>query len=485
MCSGSKCAALGGGITVKKTIVLLLLAAMAVSLLAGCGSESERQGYRSSGSFIAAAAGPEEDEDSPLDDPTVEEANAVNCISFAGLRQWYEATRDLPWAEREEAFKEKFNVEFRRYIDLAMLFEHVEPGTGNVKLVDFSAIRYGEFKDFVGWKAVWNTYYSPADGKFHQQKAVSAFKKAGYNIPANDRIVGIFKFDTDGDGKVDKIVYALLECFNILTERQVIQNVPKPVPNPTPTPTPSPPPDPSVEKYYSFQVDYVDSDNKVLHPTFSTKVRKGTSYDYTKETTLSISGYVIDKTSGDTAYASSRAADRDVKIVVRYRRGGGGGGGGSGGGGGGGTVTVYTVTVRYLHENGTQLASPYAENVYKGKTYDVSERVTKVITGYSWVRTDGDPKGTANGNVVITVWYKTTRDTTPGQYVPEWQEGLQPGTYPAQDGSGDKWEVPPENGVPKDEPGNDIPSVTPLPEEKSQPPLEGTEKIDGSWDNPV
>jgi hypothetical protein len=327
----------------KKALFFVMVALVAMTI-AGCDKDEERPSYETTAMQLGGVE-PAVDEDSPLEDPTAEEANAANCVSFAGLKQWWGSDGYGSKSEKEAAFLAAFNSDFRRYPDLNALFEHVEPGTGGSRAVSFTTQSYSEFLKSSKWSAVWNTYYSPADKSYHQQKKVGGFDKAGYNIPADDRVVGTFGFDLDGDGKADKVVHALLECFNILTEREVIKSVPKPkpVPIPTPAPEPTPTPEPNAEIYYSLRVKYLlDGSGGALRSPYETKTRKGTAYDLSSKTTLNISGYYISRKTGDTALVSSKSANQNVEITVWYKRsssGGGGGGSGSGSGGGGNNPT--------------------------------------------------------------------------------------------------------------------------------------------------
>ncbi|MDR2063975.1 MAG: hypothetical protein LBQ02_04315 [Candidatus Nomurabacteria bacterium] len=476
----------------KKVFLFLLVIIMVAGSLAGCADNSGSAGsgraaYKVESAYadtVPEEATPEDDGESPLVDPTMEAANAVSCISFAALYQWYGSVTDGTKAEREKLFFDAFNAEFRRYPDIRALFEHVAPGTGGAKVVEFKTQPYSEFLKSSGWKAVWNTYYSPADRSYHQQKKVGRFSKAGYNIPANDRTVGIFGFDLNGDGKTDKWVHALLECFNILTEREVIKNIPKPTPTPAPTPTPTPAPVVDA-KEYSLAVKYVRKDdlNKELATAYTSTVKAGAWYNLTEKTQKSISGWVRDSIAGDTPQIKGYAS-QDVVIYVKYYKASGGGSGGSGGSSGGGSSgKVFDVTIEFKHvdDKDPLVVSPYTAQTAAGGAYDVrgviSGRQTLTSNGrtfYATGKVDGTTYGTATANVKIVVYYETR----------EWQQ-LPEGRYYVPDGSGEVIKVEPEAGAPKDEPGTDIPSQSNPPAPTPQPIAPGTESVTGTPSDPI
>ncbi|MCL2094551.1 hypothetical protein FWH13_00270 [Candidatus Saccharibacteria bacterium] len=157
-------------------------------------------------------------------DPTRTSANDHNnSVSFIMLDAWYRTYAHLPHAEREAKMMEYFNSTWRLYPDIATTFNHAAPGNGGKEIVGFTAQPFGTFRNNIGWSAFYNTYFNSTRQSFSQSNRVPGFRYNPWNInlTADQRHVGTFTF---ADGQV---AYALIECFNILTERHVIRDVPR------------------------------------------------------------------------------------------------------------------------------------------------------------------------------------------------------------------------------------------------------------------
>ena len=86
----------------------------------------------------------------------------------------------------------------------------------------------------------------------------------------------------------------------------------------------------------------------------------------------------------------------------------------SGGGGGGGTPKTYTLTIKYVYEDGTVAAKTYTATYQKGKTYSVT---SPVLDGYT--ASEKVVKGTMPGNdLTVTVTYTRSSVPTPDPDTP-------------------------------------------------------------------
>lgn len=75
-------------------------------------------------------------------------------------------------------------------------------------------------------------------------------------------------------------------------------------------------------------------------------------------------------------------------------------------------TTTYTITVKYVDQDGERLADSYTTSKNAGSKYDVSAQAAKAIEGYTIDRVDGAVKAdTLRSNVTVTVHYKQNTDT--------------------------------------------------------------------------
>ena len=97
-------------------------------------------------------------------------------------------------------------------------------------------------------------------------------------------------------------------------------------------------------------------------------------------------------------------------------------------------IPRYTVTVRYVDEEGNAVAPAYtSDSLKEGSAYDVTAQTAPAIQGYTYKATTGDPlTGTLDGNKVVTVVYtKDAVDPTPAK-----PEPAKPGDTPHTGDSG-------------------------------------------------
>ena len=97
-------------------------------------------------------------------------------------------------------------------------------------------------------------------------------------------------------------------------------------------------------------------------------------------------------------------------------------------------ILRYTVTVRYVDEEGNAVAPAYtSDSLKEGSAYDVTAQTAPAIQGYTYKATTGDPlTGTLDGNKVVTVVYtKDAVDPTPAK-----PEPAKPGDTPHTGDSG-------------------------------------------------
>ena len=81
-------------------------------------------------------------------------------------------------------------------------------------------------------------------------------------------------------------------------------------------------------------------------------------------------------------------------------------------------IPCYTVTVRYVDEDGNTIAPAYtSDSLKEGSAYDVTAQTAPAIQGYTYKATTGDPlTGTLDGYKVVTVVYtKDAVDPTPAK----------------------------------------------------------------------
>jgi hypothetical protein len=183
-------------------------------------------------------------------DSTETRANQSGSVSYSLLDYWYDyCARNhshATHAEKEACLKDFINREARFYTNIAGLLDHQLPGAGGAEIETLTVRNFSTFKSQMGWSQVYNTYLK--NGKYNQQTGVNGFNRAGYNITANDRLVVTATFKG-----VSGELHWLIECFNFLTEKQTIINVPqKPQPPTAVTPppettNPSLPPTPPTE----------------------------------------------------------------------------------------------------------------------------------------------------------------------------------------------------------------------------------------------
>ncbi len=75
----------------------------------------------------------------------------------------------------------------------------------------------------------------------------------------------------------------------------------------------------------------------------------------------------------------------------------------------------YTVTVNYLDAQGNKIAESYVSQPYgSGLNYNVENLNAPAISGYTYLRTEGDPlSGVFDGNKVINVYYAVSNPYVP------------------------------------------------------------------------
>ena len=106
------------------------------------------------------------------------------------------------------------------------------------------------------------------------------------------------------------------------------------------------------------------------------------------------------KESSVSGYSTSVKTQGNVTTITNTRKS-------SGGGGGGGTPKTYTLTIKYVYEDGKTASKTYTATYQKGKTYSVT---SPVIDGYT--ASEKTVKGTMPAeNVTLTVTY--TRNAEP------------------------------------------------------------------------
>ena len=156
-------------------------------------------------------------------DATATRANDKSSVSYALGDFVYELQREgKTFAEIEPLLLEKWNEEFRFYLGVAEIGEHLDPGSAGRAASSVTLRRWGNFRVEKGWQKVSNTYYDKGTDSFKPMYSVPGFDQNGISVSSDDRIVATIVLD---NGIVKEI---LVECFNEIKKGEIDYTVQNP-----------------------------------------------------------------------------------------------------------------------------------------------------------------------------------------------------------------------------------------------------------------